>query len=52
MSITNKSLEKAISSTEAAKIRGKLGIEKGNKFIQEIHNKLHHGKGSRHSGYD
>lgn len=52
MGITNRSLEQAIGSTEAAALRGKIGVEKGNKLIQELHNSVHHSSNERHCGYD
>ena len=52
MGITDRDLEKAIGSTEASFIRGKMGIKEGNRYIQELHNNLFHKKSSRHCGYD
>ena len=49
MGITNRNFEEAIGSTEAARIRGIMGVDKGNKFIQDTHNKLYNG---HHCGYD
>lgn len=45
----NKSFEKAISSTEAAIIRGKMGVNNGNKFIQDTYNAIN---GKNYCGYD
>ena len=50
--ITDRDFEKAIGSTDAAFIRGKMGVEKGNKFIQDVHNKLHMSETHRKCGYD
>ena len=52
MSIADRDLEKAITSTEAMEIRGKMSVKRGNKFIQEVHNSLHHPSNERHCGYD
>ena len=52
MSITDRNLEKAIGSIEAAEIRGRMGAERGNKVIQELHNSIHHSSNERHCGYD
>lgn len=49
MSILDRDFEKAIGSTDAAKIRGKIGIDKGNKFIQDTWNKVYNGN---RCGYD
>jgi len=49
MGIFTKDFEKAIGSTEAALIRGKMGIDNGNKFIQDMHNKVYNG---HKCGYD
>ena len=49
MSIINRDFEKAISSNDAALIRGEMGIDKGNKFIQDTWNKVHNG---HKCGYD
>jgi len=49
MGILDRDFEKAIGSTEAALIRGKMGIDKGNKFIQDTHNAIN---GTHYSGYD
>lgn len=43
MGILDRDFEKAIGGTEAAQIRGKMGIDKGNKFIQDLHNNVHKG---------
>lgn len=43
MGMLNRDFEKAIGSSEAALIRGKMGIDKGNKFIQDTHNKVYNG---------
>lgn len=49
MGILDRNFEKAIGSTEAALIRGKMGTEKGNQFIQDTHNRVYNG---HHCGYD
>ena len=49
MGILNKDFEQAISSDQASRIRGKMGIDKGNTFIQGINNKFHNRK---HCGFD
>lgn len=49
MGITDRNFEKAIGSTEASLIRGKMGVDKGNKFIQDTHNHIY--KGNR-CGFD
>ena len=49
MGILNKDFEKAISSMEAAKVRGKIGVKEGNKFIQTINNAYHK---RNHCGFD
>ena len=49
MGILDKDFEKAIGSMEAAKLRRKMGIKEGNKFIQTINNVIHNRK---HCGYD
>lgn len=40
MSLYNKNFQDAIASTDASFIRGKMGIDKGNKFIQDSYNKI------------
>lgn len=52
MGITNRDLGKAISSTEAAKLRGRVGVNAGNKIIQDLHNSLYHKNGNKHIGYN
>lgn len=52
MSIFDRDFEKAIKSTDAARLRGKIGAEKANFFIQEIHNKLYMPKNIRKCGFD
>lgn len=49
MGILNRDFEKAIGSSQAATIRGKMGVDKGNKFIQDTHNKVN---GTRYAGYN
>ena len=41
--IADRDFEKAIGSTQAAYIRGKMGTDRGNKFIQDAWNKIHNG---------
>lgn len=41
MGIFNKDFEKAIGSSQAAQIRGKMGVTKGNQFIKQQHNTYH-----------
>ena len=36
----NKSFQDAIASNQAASIRGKMGVDKGNKFIQDTYNAI------------
>tara|TARA_R110000822_G_scaffold152112_5_gene291309 strand:+ start:2090 stop:2251 length:162 start_codon:yes stop_codon:yes gene_type:complete len=50
--ITDKDFGSALESTDAARIRGKIGVDRGNKYIQSIHNNLHGSKNSRKCGYD
>lgn len=52
MGIFDKDFEKAIGSTEAAFLRGKMGTDKGNKFIQDNWNKVHAGSNWRKCGFD
>lgn len=50
--ITDKDFGEALKSDDAATIRGKMGIERGNRYIQKIHNDLHSSRNSRKCGYD
>jgi hypothetical protein len=50
--ITDKDFGSALGSSSAAVIRGKMGVDKGNKYIQNIHNTLHSSKFSRKCGFD
>jgi len=52
MGILDKDFEKAISSSEASIIRGKMGADKGNKFIQDTWNKVNARSNWRKCGYD
>ena len=52
MGITDKNFEKALHSSEAAKIRGEMGHKAGNKFIQEVHNMMHMPSNARKCGFD
>lgn len=52
MGIYDKDFEKAITSTEAAYLRGKMGVKKGNRFIQNQWNSVHAGPNWRKCGYD
>lgn len=52
MGILDKDFERAMGSTEASLIRGKMGVEKGNRFIQDTWNKVNAGSNWRKCGYD
>lgn len=52
MGIFDRDFEKAIGSTEAALIRGKLGTDKGNEYIQKQWNNINAGPNWRKCGYD
>lgn len=47
--ILDKDFGKAVASTDASLIRGKMGVDKGNKYIQDINNKFHD---RNHCGFD
>ena len=51
MGVFDRDFEKAIGSMEAATIRGKMGADKGNKFIQDTWNNFHKPNG-RKCGFD
>jgi hypothetical protein len=51
MGILNRDFEKAIKSSQADKIRSKIGVDKGNKLIQDLNNNYNKRSGS-HCGYD
>ena len=36
----NKNFQDAIASSQAANIRGKMGVDKGNRFIQDTYNAI------------
>ena len=40
MSSKSEKFEKFMSSSLAARVRGKMGVEKGNRFLQEGFNKV------------
>lgn len=52
MGILDRDFEKAISSMEASEIRGRMGTDKGNKFVQDLWNKVNAGSNWRKCGYD
>lgn len=45
----NKNFQDAIASSDAASIRGKMGVDAGNKFIQDSYN---HVNKTNYSGYN
>ena len=49
MGMFDKDFDSAIKSTDAVYIRGKMGVDKGNKFIQDTYNKV---RGTNYCGYN
>jgi hypothetical protein len=50
--ITDKDFGSALGSSDAALIRGKMGTDKGNKYVQRLHNDLHGSRNRRKCGFD
>ena len=50
--ITDKDFGSALGSSDAARIRGKMGVKRGNRYVQKLHNDLHRSPNSRKCGYD
>ena len=44
-----RSLEETISNDNSARIRGKMGVDKGNKYIQDTYNREN---GTKHVGFN
>lgn len=49
MGLYDKDFQSAIASTDAATIRAKMGVDKGNKFIQDSYNSIN---GTNYCGFD